>query len=566
MRLLISNHWRGNLFRNLDSVVQISPRKLKVLSGISFFHVHADISFSNTSYSSSDVWFVKVVCTICSRPLTKSLDSFRCDYLSRNLNSSVAFEVVDGLINYHRSPQLAFEFFDFTKRKLNLVHSLMTYHLLIKSLCQMSLLDSVQLIIHYMRLDGYSPDSLTLGLLISSFLNAGMLHTAKDLLIKAAQFGDAEIRPVVYNNLLSAMVKKNLVDESVQFFVEHILNSESFYPDSCSFNIVIQGLCKTGEVEKAFQFFNDMKRFGCSPDDRTFNILINGFCVLNLVDKAHTLLTEMQSGTLSVSPDAVSYSSLIAGYCRLRKMDVASNIFEEMICSGVKPSLITFNILISGFSKKGEMSNALRIYERMLFLGCFPDVVTFTSLIDGHCRSGKIDLGKKVWDEMKARRLYPNAYTFSIIINALCRGNRLNEARDILKELRDRKDIVAKPFIYNPVIDGFCKAGNVDEANVIVAEMEENRCKPDKLTFTILIIGHCVKGRMFEAIEIYNRMLAIGCTPDKVTVNSLTSLLFKAGKPNEAFKIMQDRNLGGTSSSMNRVGLLNTNTNIPVAV
>nr|GEZ44923.1 pentatricopeptide repeat-containing protein At2g06000-like [Tanacetum cinerariifolium] len=79
---------------------------------------------------------------------------------------------------------------------------------------------------------------------------------------------------------------------------------------------------------------------------------------------------------------------------------------------------------------------------------------------------------------------------------------RFIEARDLLRQLKQRGDIVPKAFIYNPVIDGFCKAGNVDEANLIVTEMEENRCKPDKLTFTILIIGHCAKGRMVEAIKV----------------------------------------------------------------
>ncbi|XP_047318407.1 pentatricopeptide repeat-containing protein At2g06000-like [Impatiens glandulifera] len=542
MRLLISNHWIRRYFRYPDSIHHLSPTEPKVVSDISFFHVH------------TDVWFVKVICTICYRYLTKSIDSPHFNYLRRNLTSSIAFEVIDRLNDYYKSPQLAFKFLEFTKQELNLVHSLMTYHLLIKSLCQLSQLDSAQVIFEYMRQDGYSPNNWTLGLLISSFVNAGKFDIAKDLLIKS-QSVDTVIRPVVYNNLLNALVKKNHVDEAVQFFIEQILNSEYYYPDVCSFNIVIQGLCTIGDVEKAFQFFNDMGKFSCWPDDRTYNILINGFCRINRVDRAHALLRQMQSQN-GISPDAVSYTSLISGYCRLGKTDVSFSIFEEMISSGVKPSLITFNILINGFSKKGEMSSSMQIYEKMLFLGCFPDVVTLTSLIDGHCRSGEIDCGVKLFDEMKARNLYPNGYTFSIIINALCRENRLSEARDLLRELNLRKDIVARAFIYNPVIDGYCKAGNVDEANEIVSEMEENRCRADKLTFTILIIGHCVKGRMLEAIDIFNKMLAIGCNPDRITVNSLITLLLKAGKPNEAFRIME---------TTSEVVSMKTNINIPVA-
>ncbi|KAK1402316.1 hypothetical protein POM88_001921 [Heracleum sosnowskyi] len=70
-----------------------------------------------------------------------------------------------------------------------------------------------------------------------------------------------------------------------------------------------------------------------------------------------------------------------------------------------------------------------------------------------------------------------------------------------------------------------------------VKEMEEKKCKPDKLTFTILIIGHCMKGRMFEAINMFNKMLAVGCSPDEITIKSLISCLQKAGMPKEAHKI-----------------------------
>ncbi|XP_052725512.1 pentatricopeptide repeat-containing protein At2g06000-like [Vigna angularis] len=80
-----------------------------------------------------------------------------------------------------------------------------------------------------------------------------------------------------------------------------------------------------------------------------------------------------------------------------------------------------------------------------------------------------------------------------LLAEALCKSNRLQEAHNLLRLLK-QSDIDPQSFVYNPVIGGYCKSGNIDETNVIVAEMEE-KCKPDKLTFTILIIGHCMKGR-----------------------------------------------------------------------
>ncbi|KAI8028156.1 Pentatricopeptide repeat-containing protein [Camellia lanceoleosa] len=326
----------------------------------------------------------------------------------------------------------------------------------------MGLHDLAKLVFEYMRIDGHLPDSSILEFLVSSFANAGKFDFAKQLL-SHAQSDNVELRSFVYNNLLSLLVKQNRVQEAVCLFREHIIRLQFYRADTCTFNIVIRGLCRVGEVEKAIGFFNDMGSFGCLPDVITYNTLINGFCKVGEVHRSLELLREIQSG----------------------------NRFS-------------------------------------------PDVVTFTSVISGFCKSGNMELASNIFDEM----------------------------------LRWRDDIVPQPFIYNPVIDGFSKAGNIDEANVIVAEMEAKRCKPDKLTFTILIIGHCMKGKMNEAINIYNKMLAIGCAPDRITVNSLISCLLKAGMPNEAFKIMQtaseDLNLGIASSRRNVP--IRTNMDIPVAV
>nr|GEX42677.1 hypothetical protein [Tanacetum cinerariifolium] len=201
----------------------------------------------------------------------------------------------------------------------------------------------------------------------------------------------------------------------------------------------------------------------------------------------------------------IDYDELVISCLVINRLLSALN----MISRGIRPNTITFNVIIDGFGKSSNINSLLNMYEKMLEFGCRPDVITFTSILDGYCRIGDLHKGLEIWDEMNRRNLYPNIYTFSILINTLCKEGRFIEARDLLRQLKQRGDIVPKAFIYNPVIDGFCKAGNVDEANLIVTEMEENRCKPDKLTFTILIIGHCAKGRMVEAISLFDKMMIV---------------------------------------------------------
>ncbi|XP_010681079.2 pentatricopeptide repeat-containing protein At2g06000 isoform X1 [Beta vulgaris subsp. vulgaris] len=498
--------------------------------------------------SPSEPWFAKIICTLfCFQSHLLGLHS---DYLAKGLTPFIAFQVVRRLDDNHKNPCLALSFFQFCRVNFKLIHTFGAFNYILRSLCQMGLHDSASLVLDWMMLDGHSLDSSGSSFLVGLFSDSGRFDIARKLLVQT-KCGEMEGNPFVYNKFLSCLVRQNRVDEAVLFFNEQMIPKSCL--DACTLNILIRGLCKVGQVDKAYKFFEEMVNFCLSPDVITYNTMIDGLCRFNQVDKARELLSEVRSRD-GVSPDVVTYTSIISGYCKLRMMDEASFLFQEMTSNGVRPTLITFNIIIDGFGKVGDMASVSAMYEKMLSLGCQPDVVTFTSHIDGYCRKRQVDEALKLWWEMVKWKLLPNKYTFSILIIALCKENRLNEACDLLRQLKLRNDISPVPFMYNPVIDGLCKSGKVDEANLVVSEMEERNCKHDKYTFTILIIGHCMKGRMLEAIEIFNRMLSVKCTPDDITVKSLLSCLVKAGMPYEASQIKKHIALGKVELSLPSCG------------
>ncbi|OIT22995.1 PREDICTED: pentatricopeptide repeat-containing protein At2g06000 [Nicotiana attenuata] len=536
------------------------------ISLIARFHTSKSLPL----YGPEAIWFTKVVCLLCFHH-SQSLDVFTSDYFRQNLDPHIAFNVIHHINTNLHNPRLAFNFFKHTRVNLNLIHCIGTFNLLLRSLCQTGFHDSATLVFKYMKADGVLLDSSILEIVVLALANAGKFGIAKEVLISQTELGSEEgssvVRPFVHNSLLSLLMKRNQVDEAVDFFQNHILRSERLFPDTCTFNIVIRGLCRVGGVDKAFEFFNDMGSFDCFPDLVTYNTLINGLCGVGQVDRARGLLRSLELHD-GYSPDVVTYTSVISGYCKLGRMDDAVNLMDEMITYGIFPNMVTFNILINGFGKIGDMFSAQNMYQRMCAFGCPLDVVTFTSLIDGYCRTGELDQGLRLWDEMNTRNLWPNLYTFSVLIGALSRENRLNEARELLRQLILRDDIVPQPFVYNPVLDGFCKAGNLDEANVIAAEMESKGCCHDKFTFTILILGHCMKGRMLEAMAIYDKMMSLGCVPDDITVSCLTSCLLKAGMAKEAYKIrlISPKDLNSDLSSSKQSVPFRTRLDIPVAV
>ncbi|EAY94290.1 hypothetical protein OsI_16061 [Oryza sativa Indica Group] len=397
-----------------------------------------------------------------------------------------------------------------------------------------------QMTTHY----GYSPDARFLSFLVSSCTCANLLDASATLLSKASEFG-CRVEAYAYNKLMSSLIGRGRVHDVVALF-ERWIQDRVYSPDVWSFNVVIKGVCRVGQVQKALELVERMNEFGCSPDTVTHNIIVDGLCRTNEVSRGHEVLRRLQRDGVCM-PNVVTFTSVISGYCKAGKLEDAMAVYNDMVASGIMPNTVTYNVLINGYGKVGDLGSAVEVYQQMTRLRCPPDVVTFSSLIDGYCRCGQLDDALRIWSDMAQHRIQPNVYTFSIIIHSLCKQNRSDEAICLLNELNLRPDIAPQAFIYNPVIDVLCKCGKVDEANLIRKGMEEKGCRPDKYTYTILIIGYCMKSRISEAIMFFHEMVEAGCSPDSITVNCFISCLLKAGMPNEVDHVMRLAS-GGASS------------------
>ncbi|KAG6520923.1 pentatricopeptide repeat-containing protein At2g06000-like isoform X1 [Zingiber officinale] len=478
----------------------------------------------------ADLWIAKVVSTIFQRAPTHAAAAARLSPLRPVLSPSIVFTSLRRLPD----SSSALGFFYLSRSDLAVVHLPQTFTFLISCLCRSGLHEDAVKLFDEMARDGHTVDDSFVEFLANSCFEAGKLDLATAFLAAVSKYG-YRFQSYTFNKFLTSLVRRDRVGDAVLFLRQN-LGSQFLAVDTCSFNIIIKGLCRIGDLDTALEFFNQMQRSCCVPDIVTYNILIDGLCKADQVDRGHEILQKIQLDSACV-PNVVTYTSIISGYCKIGKMEEAYEVFDDMIGAGVKPSRVTFNVLINGYGKLGNMPLAISLYERMLICGCPPDVVTFTSLINGYCRSGQLDDAMKIWDEMNQKEVKPNGYTFAVVIHCLCRKNKVGDARNLLKVLSRRRDVVPQAFIYNPVIDGLCKSGNVDEANSVLLEMEERRCTPDKYTYTILIIGHCMKGRMFEAVEIFQKMVDSGCTPDRITVDFFVPCLLKSGFPHEINKI-----------------------------
>ncbi|MCD7449273.1 hypothetical protein HAX54_051013 [Datura stramonium] len=158
----------------------------------------------------------------------------------------------------------------------------------INSYCLMHRVDCAFSVLPIYLKNGIPFNVVTFSTLIRGFFAENKVKHAVELFQKLAwsDIGNGSI-PDLYTHctLLNGYFKYGLVEEAILLFdklerkIEYTNTSIEFY------NVMINGLCKNGKLDKARALFEKLSFIGLLPDVRTYNSMINGFCLEGLLDE-----------------------------------------------------------------------------------------------------------------------------------------------------------------------------------------------------------------------------------------------------------------------------------------
>ncbi|XP_073035820.1 small ribosomal subunit protein mS80 (rPPR6) isoform X1 [Primulina eburnea] len=121
-------------------------------------------------------------------------------------------------------------------------------------------------------------------------------------------------------------------------------------PGNSSFNYVINGLTKAGEMDEALKIMEIMKTRGLKPDVYTYSVIMSGYARDGAMEEACKIYDEAKKKHSKLAP--ITYHTLIRGFCRLEQFDKAVDILGEMKEYGVQPSHDEYNKLIKSICLK----------------------------------------------------------------------------------------------------------------------------------------------------------------------------------------------------------------------
>ncbi|CAA7058602.1 unnamed protein product [Microthlaspi erraticum] len=365
--------------------------------------------------------------------------------------------------------------------RMEIKSNLHTYNVMINVLCKEGKLKRAKEMLGIMESFGIRPNVVTYNTLAQGYSLKGRVDGARMVIneMKAKGF-QPDLQ--TYNPILSWMCSEGRASEVLREMKEMGL-----VLDSVSYNILIRGCSKIGDLETAFAYRDEMMREGFKPTFYTYNALIHGLFMENKIEAAEMLIKEIREKGIAF--DAVSYNIVINGYCHHGDEKKAFALHEEMVSDGIEPTQFTYASLVYVLCRRKKIKEADELFERVVGNGMMkPDIVMMNALMDGHCSSGNMDRAFSILKEMDEMRIDPDDVTYNCLMRGLCGEGKFEEAREVMCEMK-RRGIKPDHISYKTLISGYSSKKGDSAKQVVRDEMLSLGFDPTLLTYNALLKG-----------------------------------------------------------------------------
>ncbi|KAL0299956.1 UNVERIFIED_CONTAM: putative pentatricopeptide repeat-containing protein [Sesamum calycinum] len=325
---------------------------------------------------------------------------------------------------------------------------------------------------------------------------------------------------------------------------------KGYYMNPETYTLVMNCFCKFARLEEALQLLGMMMVLGLHVSVN-WSILIDGFCKSGQIEVAAYFLEKMVK--IGCSPNIVTCTSLIKGFLESRMPGKAFEILGTLESQGCFPDLVLCNVLIDCLSKMGWYHSAFEVFSSLRELRLMPDVYTFSSLVSTICLSRQYVLlplltsglaiqpdlvvcncllsyfhkagypngAVKFYNDMMTEGFYQK-YSFAGVLSALCRLGRTNEAFNVYQGII-RSYPGADAHIHTIMINELIKSGSFHKATRLFRKAAAEKLPLDVVSYNVAIHGLIRGGQMEEAFALFNQMKEMDVLPNKHSYNMILS-------------------------------------------
>ncbi|KAL6495095.1 hypothetical protein OROGR_030777 [Orobanche gracilis] len=270
-------------------------------------------------------------------------------------------------------------------------------------------------------------------------------------------------------------------------------------------------------VVRAFERIN-------KPSRREFGLMVNYYARKGDMHRARETFEKMRAR--GIEPTLHVYTSPYSCLCSGKRhgRSIVMSCVRKMRDEGIEISLVTYNILVGGFAKTGNveaaelwfkeakdrlkalnaviygniiyaycMEKAVNILDKMLLARISPNEHSYTTIMHGYASLGDTEKAFGYFSKIKNEGLELDVFTYEALLKACCKSSRMQSALAVTKEMK-AQNIPRNTFIYNILMDGWARRGDVWEAADLMQQMRQAGVQPDIHTYTSFINACCKAG------------------------------------------------------------------------
>ncbi|CAN8233648.1 unnamed protein product [Cochlearia groenlandica] len=344
------------------------------------------------------------------------------------------------------------------------------YNAVIKALCEQGILEEAQSLQLEMSEKESFPDAYTDTILICGMCRNGLVRKAEEIFKEIEKRGCSP-SVATFNALIDGLCKYGELKEATLLLhkMEVGRPASLFLRLSHTGNRSFETMVESGSILKAYKDLAHLADAGNSPDVVTYNVLIKGFCKAGNIDGALKLLNVLQLKGLS--PDSVTYSTLINGLYRVGREEEAFKLLYAK--DDFRHSPAVYRSLMTWSCRKRKIMVAFSLWMKYLKkISCLDDEAA--NEVEQCFKEGETEKGLRQLIELDTRRDKFSLGPYTIWLIGLCQSGRFREALMVFSVLREKKILITPPSCVK-LIHGLCKREQLDAAmDVFLYTLDNN--------------------------------------------------------------------------------------------
>lgn len=288
-----------------------------------------------------------------------------------------------------------------------------------------------------------------------------------------------------------------------------------------SWNSLVGFYVKVGEdVRRVRRIVDAMDE----PDVVSWNCLLDGYVKAGDLEGARRVFGEM------LERDVVSWTTMLGGYSDAGLLSEARSLFDEMPMR----SMVSWSVMINGYLKACRYQEALVLFGEMQALGVRIDHVTLTTVLSVCARIGSLDQGQWIHAYIDRHGVKADAHLHTALIDMYGKCGRIDLAYKVFRQSIDKK-----VFLWNAMLGAFAMHSLGERALQLFSEMLECRTKPNEITFICVLSACSHSGLVDDGLRVFHSMeKQHKVTPTVEHYGCVVDLLGRAGLLDDAKRVI----------------------------